>query len=211
MLDLNTLVLKAGSHPNRRSGVCVMEAVAWLAGEPHSDRPECASPVVAAFLRHLNDQMPPVVRQQLKPLIPRIAVSRASDAVERQRAYVAADYAVREAAPWALEAAGLYAEAASLRVCAPVVDAVTARVARAAARRAQAAATPDTAADIATGYADAAVAHAADAADADAETAASASATATYAVIAVDVATDARRVNWSAAIACAERMLAVTA
>jgi hypothetical protein len=36
------LILKQGSHTAREYGMCAMEAVAWLAGEPHSDTPTCA-------------------------------------------------------------------------------------------------------------------------------------------------------------------------
>ena len=49
--DLDTITLDSGSHDRRTDGVCVMEAVAWWAGEDHSDRPECVSPVIGAFLR----------------------------------------------------------------------------------------------------------------------------------------------------------------
>ena len=43
-------VLKAGSHspPNGELTACVMEAVAYVAGEPWSDHPACASPVMVS-------------------------------------------------------------------------------------------------------------------------------------------------------------------
>lgn len=53
-LDLDTLQLAFGGH-DPGDDMCVMEAVAYLAGEPWSDRPECASPVIGAFLRSWND------------------------------------------------------------------------------------------------------------------------------------------------------------
>lgn len=42
-LDLDTIVLDKGTHDTRANGVCVMEAVAWYAGEDHSDAPACVS------------------------------------------------------------------------------------------------------------------------------------------------------------------------
>jgi len=50
--DLDAITLASGAHDRRTDGVCVMEAVAWWAGEDHSDRPECASPVIAALVAH---------------------------------------------------------------------------------------------------------------------------------------------------------------
>jgi hypothetical protein len=47
-----------------------MEAVAFIAGEEFSDNPKCASPVLAAFGRRLNDALPSDQRQQLERLIP---------------------------------------------------------------------------------------------------------------------------------------------
>jgi hypothetical protein len=54
---LNALVLKHGSHKSPDTGMCAMEAVAWLAGERHSDKPQCVCPVIASFLRTWNDGM----------------------------------------------------------------------------------------------------------------------------------------------------------
>ena len=47
--QLDTLHLDKGSHRSFEEGMCLLEAVAWVAGETHSDRPKCASPVIAAF------------------------------------------------------------------------------------------------------------------------------------------------------------------
>ena len=52
--------------------MCLMSLVAFLAGEPHSDSPGCASPVVQAFAVAVNDHMPRAARQRLKPFAPRI-------------------------------------------------------------------------------------------------------------------------------------------
>ncbi len=52
--------------------MCLMSLVAFLAGEPHSDAPGCASPVIQAFAVAVNDHMPRAARQRLKPFAPRI-------------------------------------------------------------------------------------------------------------------------------------------
>ena len=43
---LGPLSLEKGAH-KRGSGMCAMEAAAYIAGEPHSDHPVCVSPVIA--------------------------------------------------------------------------------------------------------------------------------------------------------------------
>ena len=55
---------------------CVMEAVAYVAGEEWSDHPECASTVISAFLRSWNDSLSDEDRQMLKPLIPKLVGTR---------------------------------------------------------------------------------------------------------------------------------------
>ncbi len=52
--------------------LCLMSLVAFLAGEPHSDAPRCASPLVQTFAVVVNDHMPYAARQRLKPFAPRI-------------------------------------------------------------------------------------------------------------------------------------------
>ena len=48
------LSLKSGAH-SPDSTFCVMEAVAFVAGEEWSDHPVCACPVISAFMRAWND------------------------------------------------------------------------------------------------------------------------------------------------------------
>ena len=40
------------NHKAREDGMCALEAVAWLAGEPHTDHPKCVSQVIGAFVRY---------------------------------------------------------------------------------------------------------------------------------------------------------------
>ena len=114
-LDLDQLVLARGAHHNRSNGLCVMEAVAWLAGERHTDNPDCVSPAIASFLRAWNDQLNDNTRQILKPLIPRVVGTRTTDEDEETRAWLATDWLAREFAPAWLDLAGLTDHADRLR------------------------------------------------------------------------------------------------
>jgi hypothetical protein len=106
-LNLDTLTLKAGSHTEPAAGMCVMEAAAYLAGEPFSDHPECASPVIGAFLRNWNDALPDDDRQNLKQYIPRLVGSRGIAEQEERRSWMALDWLVRVQTPAWLRLAGL--------------------------------------------------------------------------------------------------------
>ena len=66
--------------------MCLMSLVAFLAGEPHSHSPGCASPVVQAFAVAVNDHMPRAARQRLKPFAPRIIGT--DDGLDRLRAAI---------------------------------------------------------------------------------------------------------------------------
>lgn len=119
--------LDAGKHASPADGVCLMEAVAYAAGEPHSDRPKCASPVLAAFGRILNDGLGDGDRQLLRPFIHRLVGTVASTDVERQRAYVLLDAATRQVVPIAMDilasdVAGLDDLAAVLRGLPPLTS-----------------------------------------------------------------------------------------
>jgi hypothetical protein len=61
-----TLRLSRGSHLSPDEGACALELCAMLAGEPFSDTPACVDPVIAAFLRVLNDELDDGQRQRLR-------------------------------------------------------------------------------------------------------------------------------------------------
>ena len=110
---LDSLQLDSGAHePN--DGMCAMEAVAYIAGEPWSDHPQCASPVIGAFMRAWNDTLATDDRQVLKGYLPRLVGSKGSDEVEVRRAWMAADWLVRVTTPAWLRLAGLTAQAEQL-------------------------------------------------------------------------------------------------
>ncbi|WP_248963582.1 hypothetical protein [Sphaerisporangium perillae] len=139
-LDLATLELGVGKHDAPGQVMCLTEAVAYLTGETHSDHPECVSPVLGSYGRKINDLLPYELRQQLKPLIPRL-VGTAGDGKDGARSYLALDWLVRTyLVTWLdlyLASSTEHAtrhlsteDAARLRGLEPIVDARTAQKAR---------------------------------------------------------------------------------
>jgi hypothetical protein len=63
-----------------------MELASMLADEPFSDRPETASPVIAAFLRTYNDHLDDELRQDLLPLAALIVGTAGGRPLEDERA-----------------------------------------------------------------------------------------------------------------------------
>jgi hypothetical protein len=125
-LELDTLVLKAGGHKPPTDGdleMCVMEAVAYVANEPWSDHPKCASEVIGAFLRRWNDDLDDEGRQMLKPFIPRLVGTAASAGVESRRAWMATDWFVRVHMPAWLELGGMKDQADAVRALPELIDA----------------------------------------------------------------------------------------
>jgi hypothetical protein len=205
-----SLVLKSGSHPEASREMCVMEAVAYVAGEKWSDEPKCACPIIGAFLRSWNDSIRDDARRTelLAPLVLRLVDSKSTKKVERMRADLALDWLSRVQTPiWLDMSESLKVHAAALRALKPLISTkairkssaalVAARDASAAAR----AAAWDAAWDAASAAAwDAASAAAWDAASA----AASAAAWDAASAAAWDAAWDAARAAaWDAARAAA--------
>ncbi len=120
--------------------MCVMEAVAFVAGEKWSDAPECSCPVIGTFMRAWNDALPNDEERTelLLPLIPRIVGTRGSKKLEKVRALMAADWLVRVHTPAWLRLAGLTAHAdelASLPEITSAAQVLSIRPAIEAARR----------------------------------------------------------------------------
>lgn len=113
-LDIDRLTLERGAHVSPQDGLCVMEALAYIARERHSDSPQCVSPVIATFLRTWNDAMSDEDRQQLKPLIPVVMDTVSTPEDEERRAWMCVDWLVREYTPAWLRLTGLSAWADTL-------------------------------------------------------------------------------------------------
>jgi len=75
---LDALTLAKGGHQETTDAYCVMEAVAYVSGEPWSDAPRCECPVITAFLINWNDSLPDNATRDrlLKPLIPLVVDTR---------------------------------------------------------------------------------------------------------------------------------------
>ena len=120
--------LSAGGHEHVDEGACFMEAVAYVAGEPWSDKPACACPVLGAFMRAWNDDLPEADRDRLlRPLVRRLVGSRSTPEVEARRSWLAMDWLVRTNAPtWLRLVPALVPHADALTDLPPIVDAQTA-------------------------------------------------------------------------------------
>jgi hypothetical protein len=112
---LDLLHLASGPHdPNAEQRMCLLEAAAYIAGEPWSDHPECVSPVLGAFGRQLNDVLPDDQRQKLKPYITRL-IGTAGDGLDEARGLLALDWLVRVYTPtWLRLVPALVADADAL-------------------------------------------------------------------------------------------------
>jgi hypothetical protein len=119
-LDLDALILTQHPHGRRVDGTSLLEAVAWWAGEPHSDAPACVSPLLATLGRGWAAALDDEPRQRLKPLVPKLA-GTAGDGGDVRRSLELADFLVRACTPAFLRAAGLLLEAERLER----LDAVT--------------------------------------------------------------------------------------
>ncbi len=163
---LDTIKLDHGKHGTFDQGHCAMEVVAWLAGEGHTDAPQCASPVLRRFTIGLNDSWNAEQRQALIPFLPRM-VGTAGDGKDITRAFMLADWACREVLPAMYDALGKPDLAEQLRVLEPVTNRETALAAKDKSREIRKTYAADAyAADADAADAAAYAAYAADAADA---------------------------------------------
>ncbi len=111
--QFDSVKLQYGAHETRDDGMCAMELIAYLAGEQHTDHPDCACPVLTGYTLRLNDSMPEDWRQQLKPYLPLLIGTR--DGREAERAALLAWQAIRVFMPIALEACHMPESAGAFR------------------------------------------------------------------------------------------------
>ena len=123
-ITLKNYDLKHGSHKDRDQGMCAMEFVAYLAREPHSDRPQCASPLITSFVTGCNDRWNVKERQLLKPYLTRIMGTR--DGKDLERAKIFAMHAVTRISPHAIESIGLKDEAEKMRSATTLEEGISA-------------------------------------------------------------------------------------
>lgn len=103
-------------------GVCAMEAVAYLAGEEHSARPQCASPVLTVFCFRLNDQWKDDERQKLLAILPRLIGTRGALERHARQALAIVDGITRDLLPMVFDARGWNDLTEQLRSHAVIAD-----------------------------------------------------------------------------------------
>lgn len=116
--------LANGPHAENEQHMCAMEAVAYIAGEPWSDHPKCACPIISAFMRSWNDALPNDDERTrlLLPLIPKLVGTRSTPEIETRRATMAADWLIRVHTPDWLRLAKLESQAAVLEGLPEITD-----------------------------------------------------------------------------------------
>ena len=135
------ITLSAGSHHPDSGETCLLEAVAWIAGEPWSDHPVCVCPVLAAFGRAWNDGLGDEARNRLLlPFLTRLVGTRSTAEIQERRAFMAVDWSVRVSAPAWLRLAGLDVHADALEALSELDSAEACRLAEPSTAAARAAA-----------------------------------------------------------------------
>lgn len=76
--------LHPGSHDPGDDRKCAMEWVSYLAGEPHTDTPQCVSPVLRGTFMSLNDSLEHATRQRLRPFLAR-CIGTSKDGMDEER------------------------------------------------------------------------------------------------------------------------------
>jgi hypothetical protein len=71
--------LRPGAHLGPEDGVCLMEYVSMLAGEPFGDTPRCTDALLAAVARLVNDATSDDGRARLIGFAPRLVGCRSAD------------------------------------------------------------------------------------------------------------------------------------
>src|SRR6218665_1006688 len=95
---IDGIFLSRGKHRTPDEGICLLEAVAFVQGEPFTAYPECVSTVLAEFGRQLNDLLPDGVRQELVRFIPMLPGTR-DDGLDGRRGWIITDWVIRECLP----------------------------------------------------------------------------------------------------------------
>lgn len=131
------ITLSSGAHASPEDGMCLMEAVAFLAGEQHSDRPQCVSPMLGSLGRNLNDHLSDDRRQSLVALIPSL-LGTTGDGHDEARLYMALDWLIHTWLPtWLDLVPECWEDAARVRDLDRVVDRASTHCARVAVQTAE--------------------------------------------------------------------------
>jgi hypothetical protein len=93
-----TVRLSRGRHQGPEQGACVMELASMLAGEPFSDHPRSACPVIGAFLRAYNDGLPDDRRQDLYAYAAKVVGTASGRKIRRARARMCLEWFAQQSA-----------------------------------------------------------------------------------------------------------------
>ncbi len=116
------ITLAKGGHASPQSGLCLMEALAFVRGIPHTDHPPCVSPLLGEMGRSLNDVLPHDLRQDLVPVIPDLP-NTVGDGMDETRSYMALDWLIRTWLPtWLDLVPSCREDAAKIRELGRIVD-----------------------------------------------------------------------------------------
>jgi hypothetical protein len=103
---LELQAIGSGGHAPGDCEQCAMEIASILLGESHTDHPEGVSPTIGGILRGINDEMPDDAtraRLILPVMLEVLGTGGALRDVELRRVFMAADWALRDQLPAALE------------------------------------------------------------------------------------------------------------
>jgi hypothetical protein len=122
---IEDITLSRGAHNDRDNGLCLLEAVAWLAGEEHTDRPVCVSGVLAAYGRELNDVLLPArvdLEPRIRALAPMLVGTAGRPELDHRASLLALDWLVRIYTPAWLRLAKINGHADNLENCEEVTS-----------------------------------------------------------------------------------------
>jgi len=68
-IELNIPQLHRGNHRPYDDRKCAMEMISFLAGEQHTDHPQCVCPIIGSYVRIGNDSMDEKNRKLLIPML----------------------------------------------------------------------------------------------------------------------------------------------
>ena len=124
--EIDLIKLESGIHERRGVELCTMEVVAWLNGEPHTDQPDCTSPVIRDFVIGFNDMLDNKTRRSLLlPRCPRIVGTNGILADDKERSLMSMNWLIRTYLPACLEMAGWMDMARATRNLGTIMDAET--------------------------------------------------------------------------------------
>ena len=100
---LSRIRLSEGMHPEPANEFCVMECVAYVMAEGHTDHPECACPVVTAVAIYANDERLKECGPALAQRVLRLAGSKGDDETRLRRTQHLVGFLFRDVVPSVLE------------------------------------------------------------------------------------------------------------